>query len=73
MPFFPAVDYLVDAACHQSFKPWEVETCVKRLTLEVNQAEPAAIVNDLLHKAAFRTGLGNPLLIRPDAVRNIFV
>eukprot|EP00093_Oithona_nana_P011108 11108.XXX_681867_683643_1 [CDS] Oithona nana genome sequencing. len=45
-----------------SFKPWEVaEFCPERMYIEIAGLTEADIANELLHKAAFREGLGNSL------------
>jgi len=45
-----------------SFKPWEVaEFCPDRMELEIAGLSSANVANELLHKAAFREGLGNSL------------
>ncbi len=62
--FFPpvtAVDFLLDCAGAQAFKPWEVKDNVGRMKLELEQVEPAVRVNEMLHRAAYRAGMGYSL------------
>jgi len=45
-----------------AFKPWEVaEFCPERMDMEIAGLSEADVANELLHKAAFRDGLGNSL------------
>ena len=45
-----------------SFKPWEIaEFCPERMNMEIAGLAEPDIANELLHKAAFRDGLGNSL------------
>ncbi|KAH1003820.1 hypothetical protein HUJ04_003674 [Dendroctonus ponderosae] len=53
-----ALPFLAEVATQQVFKPWEVVELSDRLKLEL-----AVRAVDLLHKAAFRTGLGNSLFV----------
>lgn len=49
-----------------SFKPWEVaEFCPDRMEHEIAGLSSANVANELLHKAAFREGLGNSLFSPP--------
>lgn len=44
------------------FKPWEIEEQVSpRLATEVAGLDGPLLANELLHKAAYREGLGNSL------------
>ncbi|XP_063228830.1 cytochrome b-c1 complex subunit 2, mitochondrial isoform X2 [Bacillus rossius redtenbacheri] len=56
-----ALQYLADAATKQVFKPWELSDSLPRLRYELATIPVEARTLDLLHKAAFRTGLGNTL------------
>jgi len=67
-----------------SFKPWEVaEFCPERMYIEIAGLTEADIANELLHKAAFREGLGNSLYSHQhmvsssmkieDAIQSIFI
>jgi len=56
-----AVDYLTDIVSNQMFKPWELHDCLPRLKLEVESIAPETRAVELLHSAAFRSGLGNSL------------
>jgi len=56
-----AVEYLTDVVSNQAFKPWEVSRNVPNQKLEVASMSPATQAMELLHQAAFRSGLGNSL------------
>ncbi|XP_069688022.1 COP9 signalosome complex subunit 1-like [Periplaneta americana] len=53
--------FLGDVAAKQVFKPWELSDNIPRLKYELGGVSPHARLLDLLHKAAYRTGLGNSL------------
>jgi ubiquinol-cytochrome c reductase core subunit 2 len=53
--------YLQDAAVNQVFKPWEITDNVSRLRIERANRSGAVRVLELVHKAAFRKGLGYSL------------
>ena len=56
------MEYFTSMVDSPSFKPWEVaEFCPERMEMEIGGLSPADIANELLHKAAFREGLGNSL------------
>ena len=54
-------DYLLDSVANPAFKAWEVSDVSRRVGLDVSQMDPAIRATELLHKAAFRDGLGNSL------------
>ena len=54
-------DFLADSVSNQAFKPWEVERTLPRLKLELASRSGATQAMELLHQAAFRTGLGSGL------------
>ena len=54
-------DFLADSVSNQAFKPWEVQRCLPRLKLELASRSGATQAMELLHQAAFRSGLGNGL------------
>jgi hypothetical protein len=57
--FRSSVDrYLQDAAVNQAFKAWEVNDNVARARLDRSLRPPEMRVLELIHKAAFRKGLG---------------
>lgn len=61
-----AIDYLADVVSNQAFKPWEVErSAAGMIKLELAQRSPASQAVELLHQAAFRSGLGNSLYCAP--------
>jgi len=57
--------FLGDVASKQVFKPWEISDNIPRLKYELAGLSPYARLLDLLHRAAYRTGLGNSLFC-PD-------
>ena len=63
-----AVEYLTDVVSNQSFKPWELSRSAPRMKLELASQPPATQAVELLHKAAFRGGLGNSLYSAPAKV-----
>lgn len=56
-----ALQLLEYVATKQVFKPWEVSDQVPRLQYELASLSDTTLVLELLHKAAYRTGLGNSL------------
>jgi len=56
-----AAEYLAEVVSNQSFKPWEMSDNLHRLKLEVGSKTPGTEAMELLHAAAFRSGLGNSL------------
>nr|AEE63101.1 unknown [Dendroctonus ponderosae] len=58
-----ALPFLTEVATQQVFKPWEVVELSDRLKLELAVRPLQVRAVDLLHKAAFRTGLGNSLFV----------
>ncbi|XP_068906001.1 cytochrome b-c1 complex subunit 2, mitochondrial [Tenebrio molitor] len=53
--------FLTEVVTQQVFRPWEVSDNVPRQRLELATRPPQLRAVDLLHKAAFRRGLGNSL------------
>lgn len=56
-----ALQYLEDIVTHQVFKPWEVSDQSTRLRYELSTLPETTRIVELLHKAAYRTGLGYSL------------
>lgn len=54
-------DYLLDAVANPAFKRWEVPDATRRVGLSISEMDPAVRATELLHKAAYREGLGNSL------------
>lgn len=52
---------LQEVACRQQFKPWELSDNLPRMQLELASRPPQVWAVELLHKAAFRKGLGNSI------------
>jgi len=55
------VEFLTDSVSNSLYKPWEVESTLPRLKLELATRSPATAALELLHQAAFRSGLGQSL------------
>lgn len=56
-----ALQYLEYVATKQVFKPWEVSDQMPRMKYELASLPDTTVVLELLHKAAYRTGLGYSL------------
>ncbi|XP_043503076.1 cytochrome b-c1 complex subunit 2, mitochondrial [Polistes fuscatus] len=73
-----ALQFLEDVATQQVFKPWEVSDQLPRLRYELSRIPETTRVLELLHRAAYRTGLGNSLYspkrqvgqINPEALQH---
>lgn len=52
-------DYLFDVVANPTFKRWEVPDVTRRVELDISNIDPAVRATELLHKAAYREGLGN--------------
>lgn len=61
-------DYLTDIVSNQAFKPWELGDSMPRMKTELAALSPSTTVLELLHLAAFRSGLGNSLYSAPHKV-----
>jgi len=55
------LEYLTDSVSNSLYKPWEVQRTLPRMKLELATRSPATQAMELLHEAAFRSGLGNSL------------
>ncbi|CAH2039642.1 unnamed protein product, partial [Iphiclides podalirius] len=66
-----ALDYLNKIVSNQEFRPWELSDNVPRLKHDIAALPPQVRAIDLLHKAAYRRGLGNSLFIAPKKIGNI--
>ncbi|XP_063363716.1 cytochrome b-c1 complex subunit 2, mitochondrial [Cydia amplana] len=67
----PALECLNNLISSQEFRPWELSDNVPRLKYDIVALAPQVRAVDLLHKAAFRRGLGNSLFISPKKIGNI--
>ncbi|XP_063995727.1 cytochrome b-c1 complex subunit 2, mitochondrial [Diachasmimorpha longicaudata] len=56
-----ALIFLEDAATRQVFKPWEISDSTPRLRYELSTIPENVRIVELLHKAAYREGLGYSL------------
>lgn len=54
-----SLKYFIDSISNQKFKPWELSDNSKRVQYELLTVPPVSRVLDLVHKAAYRTTLGN--------------
>eukprot|EP00088_Acartia_fossae_P020155 TRINITY_DN21814_c0_g1_i4.p1 TRINITY_DN21814_c0_g1~~TRINITY_DN21814_c0_g1_i4.p1 ORF type:complete len:446 (-),score=115.99 TRINITY_DN21814_c0_g1_i4:123-1460(-) len=55
------IEFLTDSVSNSMYKPWEVSATLPRLKLELATRTPATQALEMLHQAAFRSGLGNGL------------
>lgn len=65
------LNILQEVAAQQVFKPWELRDLTDRIRYELASLRPEVKVLDLLHKAAYRRGLGNSLFMPEYAVGKI--
>jgi len=65
---FALCDYLLDAVANPAFKRWEVPDATRRIGIDNSEMDPAVRATELLHKAAYREGLGNSLYSPPHMV-----
>ncbi|XP_023025771.2 ubiquinol-cytochrome c reductase core protein 2 [Leptinotarsa decemlineata] len=63
--------FLTEVATQQIFKPWEVSDITSRLQLDIATRSLPLRAIDLLHNAAFRTGLGNSMFIPKSQIGKI--
>ena len=64
-------DYLLSTVANPAFKKWELPDVGRRVGIDIEDMDPAVKASELLHKAAFREGLGNSLYSPPHMVRYI--
>ncbi|XP_047993272.1 cytochrome b-c1 complex subunit 2, mitochondrial [Leguminivora glycinivorella] len=67
----PALECLNNLISNQEFRPWELSDNVPRLKYDIAALAPQVRAVDLLHKAAFRRGLGNSLFISPKKIGKV--
>jgi ubiquinol-cytochrome c reductase core subunit 2 len=58
-----SLKYFIDSISNQKFKPWELSDNSKRLQYDLLTIPPVSRVLDLVHKAAYRTALGNTIFV----------
>lgn len=63
--------YLNDVSIHQTFKPWELSDNLFRVKEDLARVSPQVRAVDLLHRAAFRSGLGNSIFCAKHHVGKI--
>lgn len=66
-----ALECLNNMISNQEFRPWELSDNMPRLKFDLAALPPQVRAVDLLHKAAYRRGLGNSLFISPKRVNQI--
>ncbi|KAJ8915771.1 hypothetical protein NQ315_004583 [Exocentrus adspersus] len=66
-----ALPFLTEVATQQVFKPWEVSDITNRLLLDIATRPLQLRAIDLVHNAAFRSGLGNSLFIPKSQIGKI--
>ncbi|KAI5645415.1 insulinase (Peptidase family m16) domain-containing protein [Phthorimaea operculella] len=66
-----AIECLNNLVSGQEFRPWELDDMTPRLKYDIASLPPQVRAIDLLHKAAFRRGLGNSLYISPKRIGKI--
>lgn len=66
-----ALPYLTEVATQQVFKPWEISDITNRLLLDIATRPLQLRAIDLVHNAAFRSGLGNSLFIPKSQIGKI--
>lgn len=62
------LEHLVNASVHQVFKPWELETVFKRVSYETKRRSNDIRAVEALHRALFRSELGNSLYCSTKSV-----
>lgn len=63
--------YLASVATAPAFKHWQISDNKPKLKYEISTLTPQARTLDILHKAAFRTGLGNSLFVKKDHIDDL--
>ncbi|XP_063828157.1 cytochrome b-c1 complex subunit 2, mitochondrial [Ostrinia nubilalis] len=66
-----ALEVLNNLVSNQEFRPWDLSDNVPRLKYDIASLTPQARAVDLLHKGAFRRGLGNSLFISPKRIGKV--
>ncbi|KAK7868342.1 hypothetical protein R5R35_013642 [Gryllus longicercus] len=64
-------DILSNVAMQQAFKPWEISDNLSRIKYDLAALPPVIRSVDLLHKAAFRTALGNSIFCPKHSIGKI--
>ncbi|XP_041987276.1 cytochrome b-c1 complex subunit 2, mitochondrial [Aricia agestis] len=66
-----AIQYLNNLISNQEFRPWELSDNTPRLKFDIASLPPQVRAVDLLHRAAYRRGLGNSIFIAPKKIGKI--
>ncbi|RVE41810.1 hypothetical protein evm_013532 [Chilo suppressalis] len=69
--FQAAVEMLNKIVSNQEFRPWEMSDNAPRLKYDLAALPPQVRAVDLLHRAAYRRGLGNSLYISPKRIGKV--
>lgn len=60
--------FLASVVSSPAFKPWQVKRNNPRLRYELSVLSPQVRTMEMLHKVAFRTGLGNSLFMSKEVL-----
>ncbi|XP_072947175.1 cytochrome b-c1 complex subunit 2, mitochondrial [Epargyreus clarus] len=66
-----ALEYFNHIVSNQEFRPWELSDNIPRLKYDLAALPPQVRAVDLLHKAAYRRGLGNSIYIAPKRMGKV--
>lgn len=66
-----ALRFLENAVMGQTFKPWEIQDSLPRLRVDLGTRSDQVRAVELLHRAAYRSGLGNSLFCPKHKVGKI--
>ncbi|XP_037971519.1 cytochrome b-c1 complex subunit 2, mitochondrial isoform X1 [Plutella xylostella] len=66
-----ALEQLNNMVSGQEFRPWELSDNTPRLKYDLAALPPQVRAVDLLHRAAYRRGLGNSLFVSPKRIGHV--
>lgn len=66
-----ALQFLEKSVTGQVFKPWEISDSTPRVKIDLANVSDQVRANELLHRAAYRTGLGNSIFCPKHKVGKI--
>ncbi|CAK1556234.1 unnamed protein product [Leptosia nina] len=66
-----ALEYFNNIVSNQEFRPWELSDNIPRIKYEIATLAPQVRAVDLLHRGAYRRGLGNSLFVSPKKINSI--
>ncbi|KAF6202494.1 hypothetical protein GE061_002890 [Apolygus lucorum] len=67
----PSLKFLSTIINEQVFKPWELADNIPRIKYELGGLPPQALLFDLIHQAAYRTGLGNSIFVKDYNIKKL--